>query len=221
LATRLWRLPDGRFRLTGQGDPDLALPQLQRIVRMTALSSGASTANPVRLELAEEDAGAWWPQGWHPGDRGTAYGNVSVVSNSTAYGGGLVGEFTNYNAVATLTASSAVGNVYVDASTAYAGGLVGIMQGSTTMELGKGSSASGRVSAVDSTNTSTSHYAGGLVGSFSGGRISNASASGAVTSRYMAGGLVGNYSGSQVATNLNASGDVTVSGSTTLAASGR
>ena len=148
-------------------------------------------------------------------DRGTAYGNVSVVSNSTAYGGGLVGEFYNYNAVATLTASSAVGNVYVDASTAYAGGLVGLMQGSATMELGTGSSASGRVSAVDSTNTSTSHYAGGLVGDFSGGRISNASASGAVISRYMAGGLVGNYSGSQVATNLNASGDVTVSGGTT------
>ena len=86
LATRLWRLPDGRFRLTGQGDPDLALPQLQRFVRMTALSSGASATNPVRLELAEEDARAWWPQGWHPGDRGTAYGapvtRLAITSNT-------------------------------------------------------------------------------------------------------------------------------------------
>ena len=86
LSTRLWRLPDGRFRLTGQGDPDLALPQLQRFVRMTALSSGASATNPVRLELAEEDASAWWPQGWHPGDRGTAYGapvtRLAITSNT-------------------------------------------------------------------------------------------------------------------------------------------
>lgn len=86
LATRLWRLPDGRFRLTGQGDPDLALPHLQRFVRMTALSSGASAANPVRLELAEEDANAWWPQGWNWGDRGAAYGapvtRLAITSNT-------------------------------------------------------------------------------------------------------------------------------------------
>ena len=86
LSTRLWRLPDGRFRLTGQGDPDLALPQLQRFVRMTALSSGASATNPVRLELAEEDANTWWPQGWHRGDRGTAYGapvtRLAITSNT-------------------------------------------------------------------------------------------------------------------------------------------
>jgi D-alanyl-D-alanine carboxypeptidase/D-alanyl-D-alanine-endopeptidase (penicillin-binding protein 4) len=86
LATQLWRLPDGRFRLTGQGDPDLAIPHLQRFVRMTALSSGASATNPVRLELAEEDSGAWWPQGWHPGDRGTAYGapitRLAITSNT-------------------------------------------------------------------------------------------------------------------------------------------
>ena len=86
LATRLWRLPDGRFRLMGQGDPDLALPHLQRFVRMTALSSGASATNPVRLELAEEDAGVWWPQGWNWGDRGMAYGapvtRLAVTSNT-------------------------------------------------------------------------------------------------------------------------------------------
>ena len=86
LATRLWRLPDGRFRLTGQGDPDLALPHLQRIVRMTVLNSGASATNPVRLELAEEDADAWWPQGWNWADRSTAYGapvtRLAITSNS-------------------------------------------------------------------------------------------------------------------------------------------
>ena len=86
LATRLWRLPDGRFRLTGQGDPDLAIPHLQRFVRMTALSSGASATNPVRLELAEEDAGVWWPQGWKSGDRGMAYGapvtRLAITSNT-------------------------------------------------------------------------------------------------------------------------------------------
>ena len=86
LATRLWRLPDGRFRLMGQGDPDLALPHLQRFVRMTALSSGASATNPVRLELAEEDAGVWWPQGWNWGDRGMAYGapvtRLAITSNT-------------------------------------------------------------------------------------------------------------------------------------------
>jgi serine-type D-Ala-D-Ala carboxypeptidase/endopeptidase (penicillin-binding protein 4) len=86
LATRLWRLPDGRFRLTGQGDPDLAIPHLQRFVRMTALNSGASATNPVRLELAEEDAGVWWPQGWKSGDRGMAYGapvtRLAITSNT-------------------------------------------------------------------------------------------------------------------------------------------
>jgi D-alanyl-D-alanine carboxypeptidase/D-alanyl-D-alanine-endopeptidase (penicillin-binding protein 4) len=86
LATQLWRLPDGRFRLTGQGDPDLAIPHLQRFVRMTALSSGASATNPVRLELAEEDASVWWPQGWKSGDRGMAYGapvtRLAITSNT-------------------------------------------------------------------------------------------------------------------------------------------
>ena len=86
LATRLWRLPDGRFRLTGQGDPDLAIPHLQRFVRMTTLNSGASATNPVRLELAEEDAGVWWPQGWKSGDRGMAYGapvtRLAITSNT-------------------------------------------------------------------------------------------------------------------------------------------
>jgi D-alanyl-D-alanine carboxypeptidase/D-alanyl-D-alanine-endopeptidase (penicillin-binding protein 4) len=86
LSTQLWRLPDGRLRLTGQGDPDLALPQLQRLTRMALLHSGASASNPARLELAEEQQQVWWPQGWHWGDRSTAYGapvtRLAVTSNT-------------------------------------------------------------------------------------------------------------------------------------------
>jgi D-alanyl-D-alanine carboxypeptidase/D-alanyl-D-alanine-endopeptidase (penicillin-binding protein 4) len=82
LSTRLWQLPDGRLRLTGQGDPDLDLPRLQRIARQ-ALAQTAGTA--VRLELAEEPASSWWPEGWHPGDRTQHYGapitRLAVTSN--------------------------------------------------------------------------------------------------------------------------------------------
>lgn len=86
LSTQLWRLPDGRLRLVGQGDPDLAVPQLKRLARMALQGSGASPAAPVRLELAEENADAWWPRGWHWGDRSTAYGapvtRLAVTSNA-------------------------------------------------------------------------------------------------------------------------------------------
>ncbi|MFM7360920.1 MAG: D-alanyl-D-alanine carboxypeptidase/D-alanyl-D-alanine-endopeptidase [Cyanobium sp.] len=82
LSTQLWRQPDGSFRLVGQGDPDLALPQLQRFTRL-ALQSSAGV--PLRVELAEEDSGNWWPQGWHPADRTTYYGapvtRLAITSN--------------------------------------------------------------------------------------------------------------------------------------------
>jgi D-alanyl-D-alanine carboxypeptidase/D-alanyl-D-alanine-endopeptidase (penicillin-binding protein 4) len=87
LSTRLWQLPDGSLRLTGEGDPDLALPQLQRFA-MLALGSGGSTGSggSVRLELAEESRQDWWPSGWHPGDRAFAYGapitRLAVTSNA-------------------------------------------------------------------------------------------------------------------------------------------
>ncbi len=87
LNTQLWRLPDGSFRLTGEGDPDLALPQLQRFARL-ALASAGSTGQPslVRLQLAEEPAQAWWPAGWHPDDRFYAYGapitRLALTSNA-------------------------------------------------------------------------------------------------------------------------------------------
>jgi D-alanyl-D-alanine carboxypeptidase/D-alanyl-D-alanine-endopeptidase (penicillin-binding protein 4) len=86
LSTQLWRLPDGRLRLIGQGDPDLAVPQLQRLARIAVSSSGASPQAPVRLELAEENQEAWWPRGWHWGDRSAAYGapvtRLAVTSNA-------------------------------------------------------------------------------------------------------------------------------------------
>ncbi len=82
LSTQLWRLSDGTLRLTGQGDPDLAVPQLQRFARLMAITSGGQ---PVRLELAELPSQAWWPQGWASGDRGMAYGapvtRLAITSN--------------------------------------------------------------------------------------------------------------------------------------------
>jgi serine-type D-Ala-D-Ala carboxypeptidase/endopeptidase (penicillin-binding protein 4) len=87
LSTRLWQLPDASLRLTGEGDPDLALPQLQRFA-MLALGSGGSAGNggAVRLELAEEARQEWWPSGWHPADRAFAYGapitRRAVTSNA-------------------------------------------------------------------------------------------------------------------------------------------
>jgi D-alanyl-D-alanine carboxypeptidase/D-alanyl-D-alanine-endopeptidase (penicillin-binding protein 4) len=88
LSTKLWRLPDGTLRLTGQGDPDLALPHLQRFAKL-ALNSGGSSgggAPSTRLELAEEPREAWWPSGWHPADRAYAYGapitRLALTSNA-------------------------------------------------------------------------------------------------------------------------------------------
>ena len=88
LNTQLWRLTDGSFRLTGEGDPDLALPQLQRFAKL-ALGSGGSTGtlpSLVKLQIAEEPRQAWWPQGWHPDDRYTAYGapitRLAITSNA-------------------------------------------------------------------------------------------------------------------------------------------
>jgi len=88
LSTRLWRLPDGTLRLTGEGDPDLDIPQLQRFAKLAIGSGGGPgpSAPQVRLELAEEPTQAWWPSGWNPGDRSEAYGapitRLAVTSNA-------------------------------------------------------------------------------------------------------------------------------------------
>jgi D-alanyl-D-alanine carboxypeptidase/D-alanyl-D-alanine-endopeptidase (penicillin-binding protein 4) len=88
LNTQLWRLGDGTLRLTGQGDPDLALPHLQRFAQL-ALRSGGSTSpsgTVVRLQVAEEPKQAWWPQGWNYADRAYAYGapitRLAITSNA-------------------------------------------------------------------------------------------------------------------------------------------
>jgi D-alanyl-D-alanine carboxypeptidase/D-alanyl-D-alanine-endopeptidase (penicillin-binding protein 4) len=94
LNTQLWRLGDGSFRLTGEGDPDLALPQLQRFARLALATNANANANSgdgpqptlLRLQLAEEPPQAWWPQGWNPDDRFYAYGapvtRLAVTSNA-------------------------------------------------------------------------------------------------------------------------------------------
>ncbi|MEY3463450.1 MAG: D-alanyl-D-alanine carboxypeptidase/D-alanyl-D-alanine-endopeptidase [Cyanobacteriota bacterium] len=88
LRTRLWRLGDGTLRLTGEGDPDLALPQLQRFAKLALGSGGGSGPIPslLRLELAEEPRHSWWPQGWNPDDRYYAYGapitRLAITSNA-------------------------------------------------------------------------------------------------------------------------------------------
>lgn len=88
LSTQLWRLSDGSFRLTGEGDPDLALPQLQRFAKLALGSGGDSGQLPtlLKLQIAEEPRQAWWPQGWHPEDRYYAYGapitRLALTSNA-------------------------------------------------------------------------------------------------------------------------------------------
>jgi len=88
LRSQLWRLPDGSLRLTGEGDPDLALPQLQRFAKLALGSGGGSgpAGSVVRLQLAEEPPQAWWPAGWDPSDRYYAYGapitRLAVTSNA-------------------------------------------------------------------------------------------------------------------------------------------
>ncbi len=86
LSTQLWQLQDGTLRLTGQGDPDLALPQLQRFAQLASSAASASPGTPVRFELAEEASQDWWPRGWNEADRYLAYGapitRLAVTSNA-------------------------------------------------------------------------------------------------------------------------------------------
>lgn len=88
LRSQLWRLTDGSLRLTGEGDPDLALPQLQRFAKLALGSGGSSgpSGSVVRLQVAEEPPQAWWPTGWEPSDRYYAYGapitRLAITSNA-------------------------------------------------------------------------------------------------------------------------------------------
>ena len=88
LNTQLWRLADGTLRLTGQGDPDLALPHLQRFAQLALRTGGGSgpSGSVVRLQVAEEPQQSWWPQGWNYADRAQSYGapitRLAVTSNA-------------------------------------------------------------------------------------------------------------------------------------------
>lgn len=88
LNTQLWKLGDGTLRLTGQGDPDLALPHLQRFAQLALRSGGSAgpSGTVVRLQVAEEPKQAWWPQGWNYADRAYAYGapitRLAITSNA-------------------------------------------------------------------------------------------------------------------------------------------
>jgi D-alanyl-D-alanine carboxypeptidase/D-alanyl-D-alanine-endopeptidase (penicillin-binding protein 4) len=69
-------LPDGTLRLQGSGDPSLGFSQLKRIAKLAAGSGGSSsTGNSLlKLQLEEEPASRWWPQGWSMADRDYDYG---------------------------------------------------------------------------------------------------------------------------------------------------
>ncbi|MCP5284880.1 MAG: filamentous hemagglutinin N-terminal domain-containing protein [Burkholderiaceae bacterium] len=145
-------------------------------------------------------------------DRGLASGAVTAVSTNggTVYAGGLVGYFLHYTAGGTIVDSTASGAVLADANGSDAGGLVGRVD-SGSIER---SSASGTVTAQDSSGSSTSHRAGGLVGRYSSyvdTVFADNAATGRVISAGDAGGLVAIYNGyPDVAapTNVSASGDV-------------
>ena len=88
LTTRLWRQTDGSLQITGEGDPDLNLAQLQRFAKLALGSGGSSAApsGPVTIQLVEEPKQRWWPQGWHWADRAEAYGapitRLALTSNA-------------------------------------------------------------------------------------------------------------------------------------------
>jgi D-alanyl-D-alanine carboxypeptidase/D-alanyl-D-alanine-endopeptidase (penicillin-binding protein 4) len=71
LTTELWQLPDGTLRLQGSGDPTMGFPQLRRLAKIAAGSGGSSgeATSLVRLQLEEEPAQRWYPQGWPMADR--------------------------------------------------------------------------------------------------------------------------------------------------------
>ncbi|MFN9684543.1 MAG: D-alanyl-D-alanine carboxypeptidase/D-alanyl-D-alanine-endopeptidase [Cyanobacteriota bacterium] len=115
LNTQLWRLGDGTLRLTGQGDPDLALPHLQRFAQL-ALSSGGSrgpSGSVVRLQVAEVPPQAWWPQGWNYADRYQAYGApiTRLAITSTAIDDAVTDPISRLKVLLKRTASQQGGDI--------------------------------------------------------------------------------------------------------------
>ena len=90
LRTRLIRRPDGVLEISGEGDPDLSLAEIQRFA-MVALNHGGSRnpaqpAAAIKLLIREEPRQNWWPSDWHPADRAYAYGapitRLALTSNA-------------------------------------------------------------------------------------------------------------------------------------------
>ena len=90
LRTELLRHPNGSLELVGEGDPDLSIAEVQRIV-MAVLGQGGSreplaSTEPVSLIVREEPRQRWWPSDWHPSDRSYAYGapitRLALTSNA-------------------------------------------------------------------------------------------------------------------------------------------
>ena len=90
LRTRLIRRADGVLEISGEGDPDLSLAEIQRFA-MVALNQGGSRSAtlptaPIKLLIREEPRQNWWPSDWHPADRAYAYGapitRLALTSNA-------------------------------------------------------------------------------------------------------------------------------------------
>lgn len=90
LRTRLVRRPDGVLEITGEGDPDLNLAEIQHFAKVALShvdkSNPRQNSQPIRLLIREEPKRNWWPSDWHPADRAYAYGapitRLALTSNA-------------------------------------------------------------------------------------------------------------------------------------------
>ncbi|MDP6170832.1 MAG: D-alanyl-D-alanine carboxypeptidase [Prochlorococcaceae cyanobacterium ETNP2_MAG_10] len=89
LRTQLVRRSDGVLEISGEGDPDLGISEIQRFA-MAALGQGGSrthsSSEVVQLVIREEPRHRWWPNDWEPVDRTYAYGapitRLALTSNA-------------------------------------------------------------------------------------------------------------------------------------------
>ena len=89
LRTQLLRHGDGSLEITGEGDPDLSIAEIQRFA-MVALGRGGSsstlTGRSIQLMVREEPPQRWWPSDWPAADRSYAYGapitRLALTSNA-------------------------------------------------------------------------------------------------------------------------------------------
>ena len=89
LRTQLLRRPDGVLEISGEGDPDLGIREIQRFA-MAALGHGGarsfSSRDDLQLTIREEPRQHWWPSDWHPADRIYTYGapitRLALTSNA-------------------------------------------------------------------------------------------------------------------------------------------